>query len=153
MDKEKNFDDHTVSYFEIPPTKILELSELFLKERFHEVRKPYFVLRRLATLSTQNESIGIPAITMKEQKSGNCSVSEVDASLKTILFNCRKDIFSLEMNNQVTPKWHSKHAEPSLEMHNRFLSALKEKNPDWNRQLDYIFIYYLYKKANLKVSF
>lgn len=153
VDKEKNFDDHTVSYFEIPPTKILELSELFLKERFHEVRKPYFVLRRLATLSIQNESIGIPAITMKEQKSGNCSVSEVDASLKTILFNCRKDIFSLEMNNQVTPKWHSKHAEPSLEMHNRFLSALKEKNPDWNRQLDYIFIYYLYKKGQLKSEF
>lgn len=111
VDKEKNFDDHTVSYFEIPPTKILELSELFLKERFHEVRKPYFVLRRLATLSIQNESIGIPAIVMKEQKTGNCSVNEVDAALKTILFHCSKDIFSLDTNEQVTPKWHSEHAE------------------------------------------
>ncbi|MDB7102039.1 hypothetical protein [Enterococcus mundtii] len=153
VDKEKNFDDHTVSYFEIPPTKILELSELFLKERFHEVRKPYFVLRRLATLSIQNESIGIPAIVMKEQKTGNCSVNEVDAALKTILFHCSKDIFSLDTNEQVTPKWHSEHAESILEMRKRFLFALKGKNPELNRQLDYIYFHYLYKKGQFKSEF
>lgn len=153
VDKERGFDDQTVSYFEIPPTNIAELSEVFLKERFHEVRKPYFVLKRLATLSTQNESIGIPAIVMKGQKTGNCSVNEVDAALKTILFHCRKDIFSLDTSEQVTPKWHSEHGESILEMHNRFLSALKGENPEWNQQLDYIFIYYLYKKGQLKSEF
>lgn len=153
VDKEKGFDDQTVSYFEIPPTNILKLSQLFLDERFHEVRKPYFVLNRLATLSIQNESIGIPAITMKGQKSGNCSVSEVDASLKTILYNCRKDLFSLDTSEQVTPKWHSEHAESILEMRNRFLIALKGKNPELNRQLDYIYLYYLCKKGQLKSEF
>lgn len=153
VDKEKEFDDHTVSYFEIPPTNILKLSQLFLEERFHEVRKPYFVLNRLATLSIQNESIGILAITMKGQKSGNCSVSEVDASLKTILYNCRKDLFSLDTSEQVTPKWHSEQAESILEMRKRFLIALKGKNPELNWQLDYIYIYYLCKKGQLKSEF
>lgn len=153
VDKEKRFDDQTVSYFEIPPTNIAELSEVFLKERFHEVRKPYFVLKRLATLSTQNESIGIPTLVMKVQKTGNCSVNEVDATLKTILFHCRKDIFSLDTSEQVTPKWHSEHAESILEMRKRFLFALKGKNPEQNRQLDYIYFHYLYKKGQLKSEF
>lgn len=153
VDKEKEFDDHTVSYFEIPPTNILKLSQLFLEERFHEVRKPYYVLKRLTALSTQNESIGIPTIVMKGQKTGNCSVNEVDAALKTILFHCRKDIFSLDTNEQVTPKWHSEHAESILETRKRFLIALKGKNPELNRQLDYIYFHYLYKKGQLKSEF
>lgn len=153
VDKERGFDNQAVSYFEIPPTNIAELSEVFLKERFHEARKPYYVLKRLTALSTQNESIGIPAIVMKGQKTGNCSVNEVDAALKTILFHCRKDIFSLDTSELVTPKWHSENAESILEMRKRFLFALKGKNPELNRQLDYIYFHYLYKKGQFKSEF
>ncbi|MGG5337517.1 hypothetical protein IGJ48_000181 [Enterococcus pernyi] len=149
VDKEKRFDDHTVSYFEIPPTNIAELSEVFLKERFHEVRKPYYVLKRLTALSTQNESIGIPTIVMKGQTTENCAVTEIEASLRTILFNCRKDIFSLDKDIKVTPKWHSKHPAPTSEMRKRFVDAMEGEDIAQNENLKYILHHYQYRKGEL----
>ena len=47
VDKERGFDNQAVSYFEIPPKNIAELSEVFLKERFHEARKTILCIEKI----------------------------------------------------------------------------------------------------------
>ncbi|THE16279.1 hypothetical protein E1H99_00395 [Enterococcus hirae] len=147
VDKERCFDKNNVSYFKIPSTNVSALSRLFLLQRDFEDIEPHFIFKRLKELSSGVKTI--PAITMQEQSMDNGVISEIEASLKTILFNCRTDIFGLAENKSVTPKWNLEHQESTLEMKKRFLSAMKGENKDWNQHFDYLFDYYLYRKGKL----
>ncbi|MBO0460530.1 MULTISPECIES: hypothetical protein [unclassified Enterococcus] len=149
VDKQRLFDGYTASYFEIPANNSKELGELFFQERDSWQKAPYYIFNELAKLSTSNKTIPIPAIEMKEQTTTNCGVNEIEASLKTILFNCRTDIFSLDKDTPVTPTWKPKYREAMTEMRRRFLDALKGKNIEQNKNLDHIFHFYLYRKGKL----
>ena len=149
VDKSQSFDGKTASYFVVPLTQIEELSNLFFCERDFGKLEPDSIFKSLKNLSIEVKNL---AVIMEKQSTGNCSVSEVEASLRTVLFNCRTDLFCLnvdEKDDYITPKWNPEHQEPTLEMRKRFLGALKGKNKDWNQYFDYIFDYYLYRKGEL----
>ncbi|THE16278.1 hypothetical protein E1H99_00390 [Enterococcus hirae] len=147
VDKESYYDHAQVSCFQIPSSKIKSLSQLLFDKRVFKVREPFFILKCLSDLSSEVKVI--PTITMKEQTTGNCVISGLEASLRMILFNCRTDIFCLDGKKTVTPKWNFDHSDSTLEMRRRFLSAVKGENEDWNQHFDYIFDYYLYRKGEL----
>ncbi|THE16272.1 hypothetical protein E1H99_00360 [Enterococcus hirae] len=147
VDKAKCFDKNTVSYFKIPSVNVAELSQLFFSQRDFKEREPNFIFKQFKDLS--GEMKVIPTISMKEQRIINGVVSEIEASLKMILFHCHTDIFRLGPGKNITPKWNLKHLEPTLEMRKRFLLALKGDNDEWNQHFDYIFDYYLYRKGKL----
>ncbi|THE16273.1 hypothetical protein E1H99_00365 [Enterococcus hirae] len=166
VDKEQKLANKTISYYKIPTIRIKELSQLFFKERSILKVTPYSIFNGLndiskrSTLKQTSYSIfdglnyissdqAISTRTMKEQDIGKCVISEVEDSLKTILFNCQTDIFSLPKDTKITPKWNLKHSESTVEMRKRFVSAMKGENKDWNQHFDYIFDYYLYKKGEL----
>ncbi|THE16276.1 hypothetical protein E1H99_00380 [Enterococcus hirae] len=146
VDKQEDFDDQTISYYKIPATCIEELSQLFFNERDFLKLTPYSIFNGLIDISSIKV---ISTRTMKEQDIGKCVISEVEDSLRTILFNCQTDIFSLPKDTKIMPKWNLKHSEPTVEMRKRFVSALKGENKDWNQHFDYIFDYYLYRKGEL----
>ncbi|MBO1298563.1 MULTISPECIES: hypothetical protein [unclassified Enterococcus] len=146
VDKANFFNDHDVYYFKVPATQINELSQLFFIERSQEYRQAVSVLEDLMTLSN-SDITSIPGISMKTQLVGNCTVTEIEATLRTVLFNCRNDIFSLGDNQIVKPKWHPKRPKTTLEMRERFATAVKGPNPEWNQQVDHVFGYYLCRKT------
>lgn len=149
VDKQRLFDGYTASYFEIPEKSSKELSNLMFLERDSWQKEPYYIFNELTKLSSSSKSIPIPAIKMKKQTTKNCGVTEIEASLRTILFNCRKDIFSLDKDIKVTPKWHSKHPAPTLEMRKRFVDAMEGENIEQNENLKYILHHYRYRKGEL----
>ncbi|THE16266.1 hypothetical protein E1H99_00330 [Enterococcus hirae] len=147
VDKQGVYNYSNVSYYKIPLPSIAQLSQLFFSERNTKKTVQYSIFKSLAKLS--NEVRTIPRIILKEQSIGNCIISEVEASLRLILFNCQTDLFRLGTHKVITPKWNLKHQEPTLEMRRRFLSAVKGEDKDWNQHFDYIFDYYLYRKGKL----
>lgn len=149
VDKQRLFDGYTASYFEIPAKNSKELSNLIFLERDSWQKAPYYIFTELVKLSKSSTSIPIPAIKMKKQTTKNCDVTEIEASLRTILFNCRKDIFSLDKDIKVTPKWHSKHPSPTLEMRKRFVDAMEGEDIAQNENLKYILHHYRYRKGEL----
>ncbi|WP_206854428.1 hypothetical protein [Candidatus Enterococcus mangumiae] len=145
-DKVKFFHEENVFYYKVPKTKIDQLSKLFFIERSQEYRKAASVLEDLETLSTKGVK-KISSMSFKDQTVANCTVTEIEATLRTTLFNCRTDIFSLDDTQIVTPKWHPRRPDSTLEMRRRFATALKGPNPEWNQQVDHIFDYYLCRKT------
>ncbi|THE16269.1 hypothetical protein E1H99_00345 [Enterococcus hirae] len=157
VDKDRSFNDKVVNFFKIPSRHIAKLSQLFFVERGYlrykcreddyVARGPYAIFIHLRALSSEAKAIS--AITMQEQSTSNCVVSEVEASIRTILFNCRTDIFSLPEDTKITPKWNLAHSEPTVEMRKRFLLAMKGEDEGWNQHFDYLFDYYLHRKGKL----
>ncbi|THE16268.1 hypothetical protein E1H99_00340 [Enterococcus hirae] len=147
VDKQRSFDNETVTCFKIPSGHIVELSQLFWGERGYVRRGTEDIFKSLADLSSEVKAI--PAITMQHQKTENCVTSEVEASLRTILFNCRTDIFNLSEKAKVTPKWNLGHYEPTIEMRKRFVTAMKGEDEGWDQHFDYLFDYYLCRKGKL----
>ncbi|THE16271.1 hypothetical protein E1H99_00355 [Enterococcus hirae] len=147
VDKQKSFDNKNVTYFKIPSKNIEELSRLFFETHYIKMLVPYAIFSCFRDLSSEVKTIS--AINMQQQSTSNCVVSEVEASLRTILFHCRTDIFSLSVIPKITPKWNLEHLESTLEMRRRFLLAIKGEDEAWNQFFDYIFDYYLYRKGKL----
>lgn len=161
VDKEQSYRTGAVSYVKVPFEKARALSQLLFSERQFSNEKPYDILKKIEGLS--HEFRPIPAIQLKEQTIDNSVISEIEASLRTILFNCKKDIFHLNDQEKVTPKW-GKLDEPMLArpqrrqnwwmedlgttvtMKERFLLAVKGLNGNWNKNLQYIYDYYFYFK-------
>ncbi|WP_146095553.1 hypothetical protein [Enterococcus mundtii] len=161
VDKEQSYRTGSVSYVKVPFEKARALSQLLFSERHFSNEKPYDILKKIEGLS--HEFRQIPAIQLKEQTIDNSVISEIEASLRTILFNCKKDIFHLNDQERVTPKW-GKLDEPMLArpqrrqnwwmedlgttvtMKERFLLAVKGMNGNWNKNLQYIYDYYFYFK-------
>lgn len=161
VDKEQSYRTGSVSYVKVPFEKARALSQLLFSERHFSNEKPYDILKKIEGLS--HEFRPIPAIQLKEQTIDNSVISEIEASLRTILFNCKKDIFHLNDQERVTPKW-GKLDEPMLArpqrrqnwwmedlgttvtMKERFLLAVKGMNGNWNKNLQYIYDYYFYFK-------
>ncbi|OTP10964.1 hypothetical protein A5844_001098 [Enterococcus sp. 10A9_DIV0425] len=148
VDKSKSFDGQNVSYFKISSAYIAELSQLFFEERdFLQIASNsiFEILKKIS-----DEAKTVPSIIMRYQKTDNCVISEVEASLRMILFNCRTDIFSLTEDDYcITPKWNLKYFDPTVEMRRRFVAAMKGEDKNWNQHFDYIFDYYLYRKGKL----
>lgn len=166
VDKEQSYRTGSVSYVKVPFEKARALSQLLFSERHFSNEKPYDILKKIEGLS--HEFRPIPAIQLKEQTIDNSVISEIEASLRTILFNCKKDIFHLNDQERVTPKW-GKLDEPMLArpqrrqnwwmedlgttvtMKERFLLAVKGMNGNWNKNLQYIYDYYFYFKNSIKI--
>ncbi|THE16267.1 hypothetical protein E1H99_00335 [Enterococcus hirae] len=147
VDKQRSFDNETVTCFVIPSSHIAELSQLFSGERGYVRRGTNDIFKSLKDLSIEVKAIS--AITMKYQEPGEHIVSEVEASLRMILFNCRTDIFSLSEKAMVNPKWNLAHSEPTIEMRKRFVTAMQGEDEGWNQHFDYLFDYYLCRKGKL----
>lgn len=161
VDKEQSYRTGAVSYVKVPFEKAKALSQLLFSERHFSNEKPYDILKKIEGLS--HEFRPIRAIQLKEQTIDNSVISEIEASLRTILFNCKKDIFRLNDQEKVTPKW-GKLNEPisarpqrhqnwwmedlgtTLTMKERFLLAVQGINGNWNKNLRYIYDYYFYFK-------
>lgn len=144
VDKEEHLREGSVSYVHIPLEKIEELSRIFFASRHALDLKPFGILRKIEALSHPFKAI--PSIILASQTTGNCLVSEVEASLKIALYNCQKDIFA-SPQTLLTPKWNlTAPATATIEMRKRFLVALKGSNEEWNQNFDYLFDYYLYRK-------
>lgn len=154
VDKMECFDDNQLSYLEIPEDNITNLSCLLfshklylMNDEFDEVidNEEYLILKDLVQLSKNDEFIPILSDIMKKQKTGNCVVSEMEASLKVALFNCQKDLFSLNIDEKICLYWNLDYPKDTLEMRKRFLTAMKGDNQDWNQHFDYIFSCYVHK--------
>lgn len=144
VDKQRYFKQTVIAYTQIPLTKIEVLSKILLDNRDHCGHKPFDIFKDIEAISEAFQSI--PTIQMKEQMTGNCVILELEATLKLALYHCQRDIFSININERVTPTWNLVHPNPTLEMRKRFLGVIKGKNQKWNAQYDYIFGYYLYRK-------
>jgi hypothetical protein len=144
VDKEKYFDGNQLSYLEFSNEKIGKLSQLLFLRRDDQPAEMYLILKKLVKCS-QNDHFMPISTEMKRQKTGTCAVSEIEASLKIALFNCQKNLFSLDKGEKLLPNWNSKYAKDTLEMRKRFLSAMKGDNQDWNQHFDYVFNCYVYK--------
>ncbi|WP_206854425.1 hypothetical protein [Candidatus Enterococcus mangumiae] len=147
VDKLRYFDGEAVSYFEIPIKNSPELSHLLFLSKDSINLVPHYIFKELTKLSVHYGTTPIASIEMKKQTTGNCVVTEIEASLRTILFNCRQDIFALDKDIKVTPKWNLKHPDPTLEMRRRFHIATKGDDVKENKVLDHIFNYYLFRKG------
>ncbi|STD27117.1 hypothetical protein [Enterococcus mundtii] len=145
VDKQRYFKQTVVSYTQIPLTKIEHLSKILFVNRDHYGHKPFDIFKDIEAISAAFQSI--PTIQMKEQMTGNCVILELEATLKLALYHCQRDIFSIDINERVTPTWNLVHPNPTVEMRERFLKVVKGKNKKWNAQFDYIFGYYLYRKG------
>ena len=136
--------DHQLSYLEIPKENMAGLSQfLFFGRNFLHCEES-LVLKKLVQLSKNDHFIPISA-EMEKQKAGNHSVSALETSSKVALFNCQKDLFSLDKDEKIRPYWNLKYAKDTLEMRKRFLTAMKRDDPKWNRHFDYIFSCYAHK--------
>lgn len=145
VDKEKWLNGFAVSYVQVAVTNVRKLSNILLYEPDFKEDKLFSVFRKIEQISEDFQAI--PSIEMKSQTTGNCVVAEIEASLKTILYNCQIDLLSIDSRERVTPKWNVTHDEPTLEMRKRFLEAMKGENKSWNDHFDYLFAYYLYRKG------
>lgn len=152
VDKEQFYKVGAVSYVEIPLNKMEELSHIVFSSKDFSRMRPYYLLRAIEALSHKFKAI--PEIQLALQTTGNCGISEIEASLRIILFHCVTDIFALDRPDKITPKWQGAgDKKDDLGMRKRFLAALKGQNQDWNKNLDYIFTYYRYRKLNVQSSF
>lgn len=145
VDKQRYFKQTVIAYTQIPLTKIEVLSKILFVNRDHCGHKPFDIFKDIEAISEAFQSI--PTIQMKEQMTGNCVILELEATLKLALYHCQRDIFSININERVTPTWNLVHPNPTVEMRKRFLGVIKGKNQKWNAQYDYIFGYYLYRKG------
>lgn len=148
VDKSELIGAGAVSYVRLPLKKAEELSEIFFSTRELTNFRPYETLMAIEAISHKFKAI--PAVELARQTTANCGVSEIEASLKIILFNCKKDLFKLPEQLMITPKWNMEHPESTLEMRTRFLKAVKGNNKEWNQNFDYLFDYYLYRKMICK---
>ncbi|MGN8980948.1 hypothetical protein ACTNBL_01065 [Enterococcus villorum] len=144
VDKEKYFDGNQLSYLEFSNEKIGKLSQLLFLRRDDQPAEMYLILKKLINCSQNDHFVPI-STKMKRQKTGTCAVSEIEASLKVALFNCQKNLFSLDKGEKLLPNWNSKYTKATLEMRKRFLSAMKGDNQDWNQHFDYVFNCYVHK--------
>lgn len=163
IDKEQLEEKDPVSYVKVPLEKASDLSQLFFSEREFTSERSNHPLEQIEKLSQEFQSL--PAIHLKEQMVGNAAVVAMESSLRTILYNCKKDLFHLNDQQKVTPKWGKVDEAkgeldrpqkfekwwmgdegPTSEMKKRFLSAVQGEEPDWNNNFQYIFSYYSYRK-------
>ncbi|MBO1298708.1 MULTISPECIES: hypothetical protein [unclassified Enterococcus] len=145
VDKEQFFGRGAVSYVKVLERKIKDLSQILLSKKNYYDLKPYGILKNIEAISHNFKAI--PSIKLARQTTGNCTIIEIESTLKMILFNCKQDIFRLDPSEIVTPKWNMRMQEiAALEMKKRFLAAMKGPNQDWNKNLDHVFAYYLLRK-------
>ncbi|WP_206853793.1 hypothetical protein [Candidatus Enterococcus mangumiae] len=144
VDKEKVIGAGSVSYVQLSAAKVEELSKVLFSTRDLLNFRPYETLIKIEALSHPFQKI--PAIQLARPMSDNHAVSQIETTLRIILFNCNHSLFDLPHRPKITPKWNRQLPYPTLEMKRRFVHALKGDNPDWNQQYEYVFGFYLYRK-------
>lgn len=145
VDKESFFESGAVSYVKVPLKNIQELSQIIFSAREFFDFKPYGILRKIEAISHKFKTI--PSIKLAHQTTGNCGIIEIEATLRLILFHCKKDIFALQTCDRITPKWGGDSQDSAtIEMKVRFVEAMKGTDQEWNENFDYVLGYYLYRK-------
>ena len=145
VDKESFFESGAVSYVKVPLKNIQELSQIIFSAREFFDFKPYGILRKIEAISHKFKAIS--SIKLAHQTTGNCGIIEIEATLRLILFHCKKDIFALQTCDRITPKWgRDSQDSATIEMKVRFVEAMKGTDQEWNENFDYVLSYYLYRK-------
>lgn len=145
VDKESFFESGAVSYVKAPLKNIQELSQIIFSAREFFDFKPYGILRKIEAISHKFKAI--PSIKLAHQTTGNCGIIEIEATLRLILFHCKKDLFALQTCDRITPKWgKDSQYSATIEMKVRFVEAMKGTDQEWNQNFDYVLGYYLYRK-------
>jgi len=145
VDKESFFESGAVSYVKAPLKNIQELSQIIFFAREFFDFKPYGILRKIEAISHKFKAI--PSIKLAHQTTGNCGIIEIEATLRLILFHCKKDLFALQTCDRITPKWgKDSQYSATIEMKVRFVEAMKGTDQEWNQNFDYVLGYYLYRK-------
>ncbi|PTO38299.1 hypothetical protein C6P52_09485 [Enterococcus mundtii] len=145
VDKESFYESGAVSYVKAPLKNIQELSQIIFSAREFFDFKPYGILRKIEAISHKFKAI--PAIKLAHQTTGNCGIIEIEATLRLILFHCKKDIFALQTCDRITPKWGGDdQGSATIEMKVRFVEAMKGTNQEWNQNFDYLLGHYIYRK-------
>lgn len=143
-----------IKYVTIAKDKLDDLSEcLFYSNKTCLLNK--YIYGELTTFVSLSKEQKLTSLNIKinHQFIGICLISEIEATLKTALFNCKIDIFEYQhAQSVISPKWGSIFTlHTTLEMRKRFLVALKTNHPEFNEKLDYLFnTYYVNRKNNLK---
>ncbi len=152
VDKARFFNRRTGSYFKIPSKNLESFSQILLDSKksddlyrdsqatSYDRRSNYGILKALENLSsTPTKDL---KIKLSDQILGNCIVAEVDATLKTALFNNHTDIFNeIETRKTLKPKY-SVAENSTFKTRKRLLFGLKSDDQKENKKLDYLFSYY-----------
>lgn len=143
-----------VNYITIAKDDLDSLSHyLFHSNKVHPFDKDlYGELNEFVFLSKEKKLSPLN-IKMNKQFISNCLFSEIEATLKTALFNCKINLFEHHPSQTtISPKWGSIFSfHSTLEIRKRFLTALKTNNTEFNKTLDYLFeTYYLNRKNYAK---
>ncbi|MGX7172667.1 hypothetical protein [Enterococcus ratti] len=147
--------DATAAYVTIPPENLSTVCRQLLIDRDDILyyvnddgvfyKKPYEILHFIVKNSVSGKPIKLP-IKMNFQPKGNCVVGNIEATLKTALYNCQKNIFALNNKNSVPITWKN-----TLEMRKQFVTAMVEMKPEIAKCFWYLFnLYSSKKKMNIK---
>lgn len=144
----KQMKSPSIDFATIPNNNMPSFCEqLVLKNDNPNPEQPFYIYKKIVEQSNSKQATTL-SYKMHPQKAGNCVVKEIEATLKTALFHCRHDLFASQNFKKI--KWNDKSPTSTIDMQDRFLSAIKAECKGPSEPFDLLSELFLQRKtANL----
>ncbi|MGN8980912.1 hypothetical protein ACTNBL_00880 [Enterococcus villorum] len=144
----KQFKDASIYFVTIPNNNMPSVCDQLVLNKYNpHPEQPYYIYHKIIE-HANGKQITPLSYRMHPQKTGNCIVKEIEATVKTALFHCRHDLFASQSLGKI--KWNTQ-PDSVIMMRMYFLDAIKQEFNGPQKPFDLLFKLYLQRKERNKI--